>query len=80
MYPVYISYNCRIILYKDSLIIIIIMLPRNARHFMPKDIILVGGICCVFLIRKVPSLPQASLNVLCALECRSVKIVPAEET
>ena len=23
------------------------MLPRNARDFMPKDIILVGGICSV---------------------------------
>ena len=28
------------------------MLPRNARDFMPKDIVLVGGICSVFLIRR----------------------------
>ena len=26
------------------------MLPRNARDFMPKDIVLVGGIRSVFLI------------------------------
>ena len=28
------------------------MLPRNAREFMPKDIVLVDGICSVFLIRR----------------------------
>ena len=28
------------------------MLPRNARDFMPKYIVLVGGICSVFLIRR----------------------------
>ena len=28
------------------------MLPRNAKDFMPKDIVLVGGICSVFLIRR----------------------------
>ena len=28
------------------------MLPRKARDFMPKDIVLVGGICSVFLIRR----------------------------
>ena len=28
------------------------MLPRKAREFMPKDIVLVGGICSVFLIRR----------------------------
>ena len=28
------------------------MLPRNARDFMPKDIVLVGGIFSVFLIRR----------------------------
>ena len=31
------------------------MLPRNARDFMPKDIVLVGGICSVFLIHNVSS-------------------------
>ena len=28
------------------------MLPRNTRYFMPKDIVLVGGVCSVFLIRR----------------------------
>ena len=28
------------------------MLPRKARTFLPKDIVLVGGICSVFLIRR----------------------------
>ena len=28
------------------------MLPRKAREFMMKDVVLVGGICCVFLIRR----------------------------
>ena len=28
------------------------ILPRKAREFMPKDIVLVGGICSVFLIRR----------------------------
>ena len=29
-----------------------IMLPRNAREFIPKDIVLVDGICIVFLIHR----------------------------
>ena len=28
------------------------MIPRKAREFMPKDIVLVGGLCSVFLIRS----------------------------
>ena len=28
------------------------MLPRKTREFMPKDIVLVGRICSVFLIRR----------------------------
>ena len=28
------------------------MLPRKAKEFMPKDIVLVGGICSVFLIHR----------------------------
>ena len=28
------------------------MLPRKAREFMPKDIVLVVGSCSVFLIRR----------------------------
>ena len=28
------------------------MLPRKAKEFMPKEIVLVGGICSVFLIRR----------------------------
>ena len=28
------------------------MLPRKAKEFMPKDIVLVSGICSVFLIRR----------------------------
>ena len=28
------------------------MLPRKAREFMPKDTVLAGAICSVFLIRR----------------------------
>ena len=28
------------------------MLPRKVKEFMPKEIVLVGGICSVFLIRR----------------------------
>ena len=38
------------------------MLPRKAREFMPKDIVLVGGLCSVFLIRRSYVSPLCTKN------------------
>ena len=49
------------------------MLPRKAKEFMPKDIVLVGGICSVFLMTDFHdlmiyiSLSLISVNFSCGL-------------